>query len=441
MTPKLRSESPTELSSATRVNDWELNTSGFTNSPWYSENHKTRFDTLATNKSTDVAIIGGGIAGMTTAYLLAKYGKNFLLIDDGFIVSGESGRTTAHLTFALDDRYYNLEKKHGTTAAKKIADSHIAAIDFIESVINEEGINCDFQRLDGFLFLDASDVTESLDKELEALRNAGISEAKIKIGSPLERKDIGSCIYIPDQAQFHPLKYIAELAELISSKYDSDIFTETHVQAISSQEEKCIVKTSDGFSITADNVVVATNAPIVDKVSKIYDKLQAYRTYVIGINIRKNSISKGLYWDTGNQKSKHKIKPYHYVRTRKKDKDEIYDLLIVGGEDHKTGSLKDNKQAEKIFGKLENWTRNRFPVEGPMIYKWSGQILEPEDGLAFIGQSSPQEKNIFIATGFSGNGFTYGTISGMLISDLILGNKNDWADLYNPSRIINEDSK
>jgi glycine/D-amino acid oxidase-like deaminating enzyme len=428
-----------KLHSSTADNNWETRTSGFTGSAWFSGlKIPLRFNKLTGNLSTDVVIVGSGIAGMTTAYLLSKAGKKVALLDDGFIASGETGRTTAHITHALDDRYYNLEKKHGRAGSRLAAESHTAAINLIEKIINTERINCDFERLDGYLFLDPTDDKGSLDKELLAIHNAGIQNAKLMEELPVLHRDMGPCICFPNQAQFQPLFYLAGLAKALVSKYKVNIFTETHAQEIKCEEEKGVVTTSDGIKITASYIVLATNAPIVDKISKIYDKQQAYRTYAIAANIPRNSIPKGLYWDTGNQKSKESVKPYHYVRTQKCEEDDNYDLLIVGGEDHKTGSIKDKKQFEKRFERLDNWTRNRFHVKGPILYSWSGQVMEPADGLAFIGINPGPDKNVFIATGDSGNGITHGTIAGMILSDQILGKKNPWTDLYDPSRKISD---
>ena len=426
-----------KLYSPAADNEWETRTSGFTDSSWFSAlEGPLRFNKLTENLSTDVVVVGGGIAGMTTAYLLSQAGKRVALLDDGYIASGETGRTTAHITHALDDRYYNLEKRHGREGTRLAAESHTAAINLIETVVNTEGINCDFERLDGYLFLDPTDDRESLDKELVAIHNAGIHDAKLMEQMTVLHRDIGPCICFPNQAQFQPLLYLAGLARVITSKYKVNIFTETHAEEIKSEEGKGVVKTSDGFKITASYIVLATNAPIVDKTSKIYDKQQPYRTYAIAVNIPRNSIPKGLYWDTGNQKSKESVKPYHYVRTQKCQDDDNYDLLIVGGEDHKTGSIKDEKRFEKRFERLDNWARNRFPVKGPLVYSWSGQVMEPVDGLAFIGINPGHDKNVFIATGDSGNGITHGTIAGMILSDQILGKKNPWTGLYEPSRKI-----
>jgi glycine/D-amino acid oxidase-like deaminating enzyme len=302
--------------------------------------------------------------------------------------------------------------------------------------VKEEAIDCDFERIDGYLFLDATDDIQSLERELEAAHNAGLKDVKMERDSPLKHHDISPCLCFPEQAQFQPLRYILGLAKEITSKYGGKIYTETHASEVQSENQKVGIKTSDGHKVTATSAILATNAPIVDKVSKIYDKQKAYRTYAIATDIRKDAIPKALYWDTGNQKSKEDVKPYHYVRIQKKNNDDKYDSLIVGGEDHTTGSVKNEKEIDHRFERLDNWMRNRFPVEKSLSYKWSGQIMEPEDGLAFIGVNPGPDKGIYIATGDSGNGMTHGTIAGILLSDLILGKNNPWEGLYSPNRII-----
>ena len=415
--------------------DWELHTSGHNQSSWFKDIDPIKFDKLNRNISVDVAIVGGGIAGITTAYLLSKSGSSVALLEDGYIGSGETGRTTAHITHALDDRYYNIEKRHGAKSARIAANSHTSAIDFIDRTVRDEGIDCEFNRLNGYLFLDPTDNKSSLDKELAALKNAGITSAEIKNKSPLKSKDISPCICFHDQAQFQPMQYLKGIASKINQYNEAKIFTETHAQEIQSDNSKCVIKTDTGHSVTAQNIVLATNAPIIDKVSKIYDKQVAYRTYVIAVEIQKNSIPSGLYWDTGNQESKDHVKPYHYVRIQQTG-DQKHDLLIVGGEDHKTGSINDMNDFDTKFKRLETWMRNIFSVEGPIVYRWSGQVMEPMDGLAFIGTNPGKDKNVYIATGDSGNGITHGTIAGLILNDLILQRKNPWAELYNPDRKI-----
>ena len=199
-------------------NNWEVQSSGYRKSSWFSNlRGPLRFNKLNQDISVDVAIVGGGIAGITTAYLLSKSGKSVAVLEDGYIGSGETGRTTAHITHALDDRYYNIEKKHGSKGAKLAAESHTAAIDFIDRTAREEEIDCAFERLNGFLFLDASDKRSSLEKELKALKNAGISSAKMVNESPLESADISPCICFPNQAQFQPMQYLIGIVNSMSS--------------------------------------------------------------------------------------------------------------------------------------------------------------------------------------------------------------------------------
>ena len=419
-------------------NSWEKKTSGNKEPSWYSNiEQPIKFAKLANNipssaevEPVDGVIIGGGIAGLTTAYLISKSGKKVVVIEDGYIGSGETGRTTAHITHALDDRYYDLEKRHGLNGARVAANSHTAAINHIELIVREENIECDFQRLDGFLFLDPSDKKESLDRELEATHRVGINATEIIERVPLQSFDTGPCIRFPNQAQFQPLKYLRGLSQAII-KNGGQIYTETHAQEVGSDG----IKTVNNYLVKAKNIVIATNAPIVDKTSKIYDKQDAYRTYVIGTRIKKGAIPTALYWDTGDQNSGNLVAPYHYVRIQNiYDDNENYDLLIVGGEDHQTGTFSSDNDIEKRYSRLESWARGHFPIEG-IEYQWSGQVMEPKDSIAFIGHNPGDDRNnIYIATGDSGNGITHGTIAGILLTDLILGKSNPWAALYDPSR-------
>src|ERR671921_507206 len=398
------------------TNDWENKTSGNKEPSWYANiEQPIKFAKLANNipsseggEPVDVVVIGGGIAGLTTAYLVSKSGKKVVVIEDGYIGSGETSRTTAHITHALDDRYYNLEKRHGLNGARVAADSHTAAINRIESIVREENIECDFERLDGFLFLDPSDKKESLDKELEATHRVGINTTGIVEKAPLQSFNTGPCIRFPNQAQFQPLKYLRGLS-LAIIKNGRQIYTETHAQEVNSDG----IKTLNDYTVKAKSIVVATNAPIIDKTSKIYDKQDAYRTYVIGARIKKDAIPTALYWDTGNQNSENQVAPYHYVRIQKIDRDDKnYDLLIVGGEDHPTGNFSSDNDIEKRYSQLELWAKDHFPVED-IEYQWSGQVMEPQDSIAFIGHNPGDNRNnIYIATGDSGNGITHGTIAG-----------------------------
>jgi glycine/D-amino acid oxidase-like deaminating enzyme/nitrite reductase/ring-hydroxylating ferredoxin subunit len=372
---------------------------------------------LTKDTTVDVCVVGAGIAGLTTAYLLAEEGQSVVVLDNGPVAGGETSRTTAHLVNVLDDRYYNLESLHGEKGARLAAESHSVAIDRIEAIVVKEKIKCGFERLDGYLFVPPGESADVLDKELAAAHRAGLTDVKRVERAPMKDFDTGPCLRFPRQAQFHPLKYLDVLARAIEKK-GGRIFNRTHAEQFK-DGAPAHVTTSKGPKVSARAIVVATNTPVNDWVA-IHTKQAAYRTYVIGLRVPKGSVTKALYWDTPD--------PYHYVRLEEATG---HAVLIVGGEDHKTGQADDT---DERFDRLEAWTRERFPTAGEAEFRWSGQIMEPVDSLAFIGRN-PGDRNIYVVTGDSGNGMTHGTIAGILLTDLILGRKNEWETLYDPSRI------
>lgn len=388
---------------------------------------------LGADVRADVVIVGAGIAGLTTAYLLVKEGQRVVVIDDGKVAGGETCRTTAHLSNALDDRYYELERLHGEASARLAAESHTAAIDRIEAIVKEENIDCDFARVDGYLFVPPGDDPAQLGDELKAAHRAGLTEVEHVERAPVDSFDTGAALRFPRQGQFHILKYLNGVAEAVR-RGGGEIYTQAHASKIEGGKDEARVETSSGATVTARSVVVATNTPVNDLVT-IHTKQAPYRTFVVGARVPRGSVPNILLWDTPD--------PYHYVRLQRGGKGEggnesggnsesgDYDVLIVGGEDHKTGQADD---AEARFARLEAWTRERFPQVESFEYRWSGQVMEPVDGLAFIGRNPSDSDNVYIATGDSGQGMTHGTIAGILLTDLILGRANKWAELYDPSR-------
>lgn len=404
----------------------EDKTSGANDSFWIADTEPLSFTKVANSISTEVLVIGGGIAGLSTAYCLSKSGKKVVLVEDGYLGSGETGRTTAHISYALDDRYYDIERYFGLEKTKIIAQSHIDAIDFIEKTISEEQINCDFRRADGYLFLDPSDDEKSLIDEYESSMRIGLPTKMLDSIPGLSEEAPSRSILFPNQAQFHILKYLKGLSNAIL-KYEGEIYTQSRATNITKKGA-----TVNGFQISADHIIVATNSPVND-IFTMHTKQWPYRSYVIGAKIPKGKLPYSMWWDTGNQKSKWIAKPYHYVRLEALD--DQYDLLIAGGEDHKTGQAEEeNIPEEQRFERLIAWTKSHFPYVSAIDYKWSGQVLEPVDCLAFLGKN-PGDENIYIITGDSGNGMTHCTIGSILITDLVLGKENKWEDIYSPSRI------
>lgn len=370
---------------------------------------------LAEDLRVDVCIVGAGIAGLSTAYILTRAGKTVAVLDDGTLSSGMSSMTTAHLTCVLDERYYDLERIHGEEGARLAAESHMTAINRMETIIASEKLDCDFERLNGYLFRTKDSEADVLIRELAAAQRAGIDAALVD-SAPRSALENGQCLLFPNQAQLHPLKYLAGLSRAIQ-RDGGRLFTMTHAESIEGGVPAQV--TANGHVVTADAIVVATHAPVNNLVA-IHTKQTGYMTYVIGARVPRGAVMRALYWDTGS--------PYHYVRVQNTNGG---DILIVGGEDHRTGQADDT---EERYDRLESWARQRFPFIEEIAYTWSGQVMQSVDGLAFVGRNPMDERNVYVVTGDSGTGMTSATIAGILFTDLIEGRSNSWEGLYDPSR-------
>ena len=397
---------------------------------WEATAEEGALHPLRENAGCDVCIVGAGIAGLSIAYELGRKGQKVIVLDDGAIGRGMTGRTTAHLVNALDDRYYDLEKYHGEDGARMAAQSHSAAIDRIERIANDEKIDCDFERVDGYLFEPPNESLKNLEKEFEACRRVGLDVEWVK-RAPIADFDTHRAIRFPRQGQIHPLKYLQGLADAIG-RQGGKIYTGTKVEeAVGGENAR--VTTTNKLTVTAKAVVVASNSPINDRYV-IHTKQAPYTTYVIGLQVKRGDVTRALYWDNAERAGMESglgPVPYHYVRLANGDK-EGDEILIVGGEDHKTGQADDFEQR---FQRLEDWARGRWPKAGEVVFQWSGQVMEPVDGMGYIGRNPADDENVYVVTGDSGNGMTHGAIAGMLISELIQRGDHAWARLYDPSRI------
>lgn len=372
---------------------------------------------LIANRRADVAIVGAGIAGLTCAYLLAKAGREVLVLDLGGVGHGMTARTTAHLSTALDDRWHHLISQRGEADAMVAADAFLRHIDFIEDVQNSESISCDFARVDGYLVLGDGDGRATLEKELDAVRTLGLADVELEQPCPVDRMSSGPCLKFPRQARFHPLKYLDGLAR--SVRRAGGAILRAHVKAVNDGDVVTLA-CEGGMTVTADSAVIATNTPINDRVV-IHTKQAPYRSYAVAATVPKGSVPDVLIWETGTA--------YHYVRLQPND--ETTDLIIIGGEDHKSGQAHDGALR---FQRLEVWALARFPEIRRFVARWSGQVMESADSLGYMGQN-PGDQNVFVITGDSGMGMTHGTIGGMICADLILGKKNPWAGLFDPTRV------
>ena len=362
----------------------------------------------------DVLVIGAGMAGLSVAYELLRAGRGVLVVDKSPIGAGETGRSSAHVASALDDHFYLIERMHGERGAKLAAESHTEAIKSILQTATRERFACGARHVEGYLYAERGSQHERriLDQEYQAARRAGLDVRWAdRTSLPF---DTEGALCFAGQAEIDPMAYLRGLATAVE-RLGGVICTGFHVESVSSAT-KPIVHIRDHAPLAAQAVVVATNTPINDVVT-IHSKQAAYRSYVLALEIPRGTVQPALYWDLKD--------PYHYIRLVGDD------LLLVGGEDHKVGQ---SRSPEQSWERLLTWTRERFPSVGDVRSGWSGQIFEPADGMAFIGKNPGPSKNVFIATGDSGNGITHGAIAGLLLTDLILGRNNPWAELYDPSR-------
>jgi glycine/D-amino acid oxidase-like deaminating enzyme/nitrite reductase/ring-hydroxylating ferredoxin subunit len=383
---------------------------------------------LTADVDCDVCVVGAGIAGLLIAERLIRDGRRVVVLDAGTLAGGEASRTTAHFASALDDRFTELTRLHGERGAQIAAESHMAAIRHVEEIVRRLGIDCGWMRLDGYLAVNerhAARRDELLHEELTAARDAGLAvELAPRIPAPWPER-LGACLRFRDQAQLHPLRFLAGVAtSLLAAK--ARLYAGTHVTKVHGGRDTS-VETAAGPVVRCAHVVVATNTPINNLVA-IHTKQSGYQTYVSAFRIPAGALPALLLWDGLWEDDT----AYHYVRLFA-GAAEGDDLLIVGGEDHKTGQAPDGHAPHLA---IESWTRAHFPMCGPVERRWSGQVMEPVDGLAYIGSNAVGPHNVYVVTGDSGNGMTHGAIAAMLVPDRIAGRANPWAELYDPARKV-----
>ena len=377
---------------------------------WLATRRAPTFQPLTGNLAVDVAIVGGGISGLTAAVLLSRAGRRVAVLERGRIGDGETGHTTSHLTEAVDARYQTLIADFGLDAAKLVQRSKRDAIERIEALASQ--LNVGVERTPGYLYTEREADLDLLAKELDAARRAG-SDVEWIDDVPLPFATKGAVRW-DAQAQVHASDYLYALAG-DAQKRGVQIYDRTPVANVH-EGEPCRVET-EHHVVTAAHVLVAANVPVNNRVF-LHTKLAAYRSYAIAAEVEPGYL-RGLFWDTDD--------PYHYTRPQESDGRWF---LIVGGEDHRTGEETDT---EARYESLIAYARQRYPM-GPVKYRWSGQIIEPVDGLPFIGPNTGSS-HVFVATGYSGNGITYGTLAGMMFADHASGRTSPYATLYDATRV------
>lgn len=334
-----------------------LNSSGITPTLWHNDYTPSLLTELNENISTDICIIGGGIAGLSMAYNLCQAGKSVIVIEDGHIGGGEISLTTSHLAGGMSNHYFE----------------YAAAMNEIERIVRAENIPCDFVRLDGYLFLSANDKIDTLRNELHAAHQAGLTEVELIENPLMSGIKLSSCLRFPNQAQFHPLKFISGLTKAIIAK-GGRIFEKTDARQIDDGRTLTIT-THNGKSIHAQEIMRTTSLTS-QTIAKPTANEDIRRTYVIAARVPKNHIQKAIYWDTSS--------PHHFVRLQNTlHRSELYDIITIGGESHSSKQACDPKEK---FDLLTAWAYEHIPELGKLEYCWSGQVTEPTMHLAMVGQ-------------------------------------------------------
>jgi len=416
-----------------------VQTSGGTDAVWIHKDkyvNRLRFPALASDDEADVCVIGSGISGISVAYELITRGKRVVMIEARGIISGETGRTSGHLSNALDDHYTMIKEKHGFDGAKAAAESHTWALHHVGEIARKLHIDCEYRHVPGYEISqfqrgskDYKSDIEGIKEEVKLARELGLDvnfDEELVVrgwdGKPDQR---GGAVF-PGQAAFHPTLYLAGIMKSLKDQSNFACYTNTRMTAVTEKGVEILglgqkyveVQTESGHTIRCNYAVEATGIPL-QKLSVVAE-MEYVRTYCIAIRIPKDSVEDCFIYDSAE--------PYIYVRlTACDDKD---DYIIVGGGDHKVGQ----EEGTDRFKILESWARKRFTKAGSVDYRWSGQVNEPVDHVAFIGKNQGCDRT-YIVTGDSGNGLTHGVIAGRLIADEIDGVSNPWTKLYNPKRV------
>jgi glycine/D-amino acid oxidase-like deaminating enzyme/nitrite reductase/ring-hydroxylating ferredoxin subunit len=378
---------------------------------WLATSRYPRFKPLGRDLRVDVAIVGAGITGLTTATLLKAAGKTVAVIEATRVAQGVTGYTTAHLTEVIDSSFDTLISHFGEDGARRAVQATRTALDTIASLVRDRSIECGLQRVPAFYYTEKDEGVQDVHDEHEAARRLGLAVSLTEdVPLPFPVK---AALRFGDQARFHPRQYLLPLLKGIPGR-GSHVFEDTRVLDIE-DGSPCLVETNTG-TVTATDVVMATHVPLNKLL--LQTKVAHYRSYVVAGRTEAR-VPDGLYWDNED--------PYHYVRLQETRGGP---LVIVGGEDHKVGQEDDT---EKAFAALRDYAHDRWKLAS-VLYRWSAQVAEPVDGLPYLGRNS-SSSHVYVGTGYSGTGMTFGTLAALIASDLILGRENPYAGIFDATRV------
>ncbi len=378
---------------------------------WLATADGAGFPTLDGDVKVDVAIVGGGIAGITTALLLKRLGATVAVAERETVAAGATGYTTAKITALQSTRLSDIRSKNGADGARAYARATLDAMTRIAALVQEEGIECDLEPRDAFTYAGDEQEVASVEQEAEAAREAGLPvELTTDTGLPWA---VPAAVRLAAQAQFQPVLYTRGLARRVDGD-GSHVFERTHVTGVT-EAGPCRVETAGGGTISAERVVVATNYPLLDR-GLFFARLEATRSYCVALPVR-GEVPQGMLITAGQ--------PTRSLRT-------FRDHLIVGGEGHQTGAA--DAQPER-YEALVEFARRHFDVGPDATYRWSTQDGMPADSLPYIGPYTPRSKRLYVAAGFMKWGMTNATIAATLLTDLMADRFNPYAARFDPNRV------
>lgn len=386
----------------------------YTKSIWNVFSTTTDFPRLQDDVEADVAIIGGGITGLSTAQELVKQGKRVIVIDERKVGGGTSSHSTGNLYVTIDQILSSLASKYDTNTVKKVIAARKEGLETIESNIKNHNIDCDFTTCSWYLFAGDDANRDKIEKELVVAKEAGL-DAEVVMPSYMP-VSVSRAMKIPGQAQFNPMRYVQGLAHILSGD-KCRIYENTRATKIEEHDDYCLVHTTGG-NIKATYVVEATHTP--KGVMMVQTLLGPYREYGIACKVGSGLPHDGIYWGYYNQGEKYSIRKYQR---------EGNTFLLVVGKPHKVGQAKRNVSHTEA---LEEFARKHFNVQ-EVVYRWGGQHYRPADLLPYIGRKN-EGSHVFIATGYSTDGLVYGALAGKLIADEINELPNKWHELFSSTR-------
>ncbi|MBD1380863.1 FAD-dependent oxidoreductase [Metabacillus arenae] len=381
--------------------------------PYWRDSEMMSFPELSEDLTTDVVIVGGGITGITTAYLLVKQGFKVVLLEADQLINGTTGHTTAKITTQHDLIYDEFIQHLGVEKTKQYFQANQHAADFIKQLVKDENIECDLSSQDAYIYTNSKQEIDKLVKEYQAYE-------KLEMGGeyvdhiPLDI-NVKGAIVLRNQAQFHPVKYLRKLVQSIIEN-GGRIFEKTAAVNLDFGKEP-VVKTRDGYTVKGKYVASCTHFPFHDN-GFYFSRMYADRSYVLAVKTEKEYPG-GMYLSAED--------PKRSLRYAETDGDRY---IIIGGESHKTGQDKDTL---KHYLALAEFGEKTFGIN-EFKYRWSTQDLTTLDKVPYIGHITSGKQNVFVATGYRKWGMTNGTAAAHLIKDLIVNGSSPYEEVFSPTR-------